>query len=286
MITRPGFYSLGVTVSVITRNLIASAIVLVFFAVAYLVAARAGHRLVQRISRQGEPGTRAATLWSMVRRLLLVAVVVTALLTVLAAVWSVPITPFLAVGSAIGVALGFGAQRLVQDIIAGFFLLLEDQFRIGDIVSIANVSGEVQDIRLRVTVVRDINGNLHYVPNGEIRVATNMMQGYGQVVLDLSVAYENDLDRALEVLSDELGNMAADEQWQSSFLGRPEVLGVERLGDAAVVIRALAKVRPGDRWSVQREALKRIKRRFEAESIALPAMPLSIYRRDSSGRAG
>jgi small-conductance mechanosensitive channel len=113
-----------------------------------------------------------------------------------------------------------------------------------------------------------------------------MMQGYGQVVLDLSVAYENDLDRALEVLSDELGNMAADEQWQSSFLGRPEVLGVERLGDAAVVIRALAKVRPGDRWSVQREALKRIKRRFEAESIALPAMPLSIYRRDSSGRAG
>lgn len=286
MITRPGFYSPGVTVSVITRNLIASAIVLVFFAVAYLVAARAGHRFVQRISRQGEPGTRAATLWSMVRRLLLVAVVVTALLTVLAAVWSVPITPFLAVGSAIGVALGFGAQRLVQDIIAGFFLLLEDQFRIGDIVAIANVSGEVQDIRLRVTVVRDINGNLHYVPNGEIRVATNMMQGYGQVVLDLSVAYENDLDRALEVLSDELGNMAADEQWQSSFLGRPEVLGVERLGDAAVVIRALAKVRPGDRWSVQREALKRIKRRFEAESIALPAMPLSIYRRDSSGRAG
>lgn len=272
------------TASEITRNLIASAIVLALFGLAYFIAARAGQRFVKRISRQGEPGTRAATLWSMVRRLLFVAVIVTAALTVLAAVWSIPITPFLAVGSAVVVALGFGAQRLVQDIIAGFFLLLEDQFRIGDVVSIANVSGEVQDIRLRVTVIRDITGNLHYVPNGEIRVATNMTQGFGQVVLDLSLAYENDLDRALDVLSDELRAMAVDEQWQSSFLDPPEVLGVERLGDTGVVIRALAKVRPGDRWSVQREALKRIKRRFEAESITLPGLPLTVYRRDSAGR--
>lgn len=272
------------TASQITRNLIASAVVLALFAMAYLVAARAGQRFVKRISRQGEPGTRAATLWSMVRRLLFVVVVVTAALTVLATVWSVPITPFLAVGSAIGVALGFGAQRLVQDIIAGFFLLLEDQFRIGDVVSVANVSGEVQDIRLRVTVVRDLNGNLHFVPNGEIRVATNMTQGYGQVVLDLSLAYENDLDRALDVLSDELADMAADDDWQSSFLDPPRVLGVERLGETGVVIRALAKVRPGDRWSVQREALKRIKQRFEAESITLPGVPLTVYRRDNAGR--
>lgn len=268
------------TAADITRNLIASAAILALFAVAYLIAGRAGRRFVERISRQGEPGTRAATLWSMVRRLLLVAVVITAVLTVLAAVWRLPITPFLAVGSAVGVALGFGAQRLVQDVIAGFFLLLEDQFRIGDAVSLAAVSGEVQDIRLRITVIRDLNGNVHYVPNGDIRVATNMSQGYGQVVLDLSLSYENDLDRAIGVLSDELEAMAADEQWKASFLSQPEVLGVERLAETAIVIRALAKVRTGDRWSVQREALRRIKNRFEKESISLPAMPLSVYRKD------
>lgn len=275
----------AVTAADVTRNLIASVAVLALFAIAYLIAARAGHRLVERISRQGEPGTRAATLWSMVRRLLAVAVVITALLTVLAAVWEVSITPFLAVGSAIGVALGFGAQRLVQDVIAGFFLLLEDQFRIGDSVSIANVSGEVQDIRLRMTVIRDLNGDLHYVPNGEIRVATNMTQGYGQVVLDISLSYENDLDRAIAVLSDELVAMATTEQWQPSFLDRPQVLGVERLGETAVVIRALARVRSGDRWSIQREALRRIKYRFEIESISVPAMPLTVYRKDGGGTA-
>jgi small conductance mechanosensitive channel len=253
------------------------------FALGYLLAARAGQRFVKRIARQGEPGTRAATLWSMVRRLLLVAVVVTTALTVMATVWNVPIAPFLAVGSAVGVALGFGAQKLVQDVIAGFFLLVEDQFRIGDVVSISGVNGEVQELRLRVTVLRDNAGSVHYVPNGEIRVATNMTQGYAQVVIDLAIAYENDLDRALAVLQDELNALSTDERWLPSFLDRPQVLGVERLGETSVVVRALARVRPADRWSVHREALRRIKRRFQEEGLSLPGMPLAFYRRDEGG---
>jgi small conductance mechanosensitive channel len=128
------------------------------------------------MARQGETGTRVATLWSMVRRVMLIVAVVVGLLTVLSSVWGLPITPFLAVGSAVGVALGFGAQKLVQDVISGFFLLVEDQFRIGDLVELVGVSGQVQDIRLRVTVLRDVSGNVHYVPNGEIRVATNRSQ--------------------------------------------------------------------------------------------------------------
>jgi small conductance mechanosensitive channel len=267
----------------LTRNSIASLVVIAVFAISYLVAARAGQRFVQRIARQGEPGTRATTLWAMVRRLLLVVVIVTTALTVMAAVWEVPIAPFLAVGSAVGVALGFGAQKLVQDVIAGFFVLVEDQFRIGDAVTVAGVSGEVQDIRLRVTVLRDIAGNVHYVPNGEIRVATNMTQGYAQVVIDLAVAYENDLDRAMAVLRDELTALSTSEQWAPSFLDRPQVLGVERLAETSVVLRALARVRPADRWSVHREALRRIKQRFQAEGLSLPAMPLTVYRKDGSG---
>lgn len=158
------------------NKVIGTATVVAVFTLAYLVAGRAGQRFVRRMSRQGETGTRVATLWSMVRRVLLIVVVVVGLLTVLSSVWELPITPFLAVGSAVGVALGFGAQKLVQDVISGFFLLVEDQFRIGDLVELVGVTGQVQDIRLRVTVLRDVSGNVHYVPNGEIRVATNRSQ--------------------------------------------------------------------------------------------------------------
>lgn len=271
------------TAAALTRNVIATLVVVAVFAATYALAARAGHRFVRRMARQGEPGTRAATLWSLVRRLLAAAVVVTAILTVLAAVWSVPIAPFLAVGSAVGVAVGFGAQKLVQDVIAGFFLLVEDQFRIGDVVTLAGAGGQVQEIRLRVTVLRDLEGSVHYVPNGEIRVATNLTQGYAQVVIDLAVGHENDVDRAIEVLSDVLEGMSAEESWKGSFLLPPEVLGVERLSEASVTLRALARVRPADRWLVHREALRRIKQRFEAEGLRLPATPLAVYRRDEAG---
>ena len=157
-------------------KVIGTATVIAVFTLLYLLAGRAGQRFVSRMSRQEETGTRVATLWSMVRRVLLMVVVVVGLLTVLSSVWGLAITPFLAVGSAVGVALGFGAQKLVQDVISGFFLLVEDQFRIGDLVELVGVSGQVQDIRLRVTVLRDVSGNVHYVPNGDIRVATNRSQ--------------------------------------------------------------------------------------------------------------
>lgn len=159
-------------------ELFASAVVAAVFIVAYLIAARLGFRFVQRM--HGPAGTRALTLWAMLRRLLLVAVFIVALLTILSGVWRLPITPFLAVASALGVALGFGAQRLVQDVIAGFFMLLEDQFRIGNQVSIAGVTGEVADIRLRVTVLKAADGTIHYVPNGEVKVTTNLSPGKGR----------------------------------------------------------------------------------------------------------
>jgi len=272
-----------VTGAELLEKAIASVVVIGLFWIAYFIAARAGHKFVERISRRGEPGTRATTLWSLVRRLLLVVVLITAILTVIAGVWQWPITPFLAVGSAVGVAIGFGAQKLVQDVIAGFLLLLEDQFRIGDVVTLVGVGGEVQEIRLRVTVLRDISGNVHYIPNGEIRVATNMTQGFAQVVLDLAVSYDNDLDRAIGVLEDELTRFAMDDQWKEVFLDRPEVQGVERLGDTGIVLRALVRVRPADRWAIQREALRRLKGRFDKEGIALAVTPLAFYRTDGAG---
>lgn len=212
---------------------------------------------------------RAETLWKAGRRVAAIVAVVIWLLTVMN-VWDIPITAFVAVGSAIGLAIGFGAQSMVKDIIAGFFILAEDQFGIGDVVKIAGATGTVVDMRLRVTVLRDLDGNAHYVPNGEIAVASNFTQSYAQVVIDVGIAYHVNVDRALEVFGDELLRFSADPDWSGFVLEEPVVLGVEELGDSSVTIRAYLKVAPDKRWLVRRELFRRIKNRFDADSIEIP----------------
>lgn len=212
---------------------------------------------------------RAETLWKAGRRVAAIVATVIWLLTVMN-VWDIPITAFVAVGSAIGLAIGFGAQSMVKDIIAGFFILAEDQFGIGDVVRIAGATGTVVDMRLRVTVLRDLDGNAHYVPNGEIAVASNFTQSYAQVVIDVGIAYHVNVDRALEVFGDELLRFSADPDWSGFVLEEPVVLGVQELGDSSVTIRAYLKVAPDKRWLVRRELFRRIKNRFDADSIEIP----------------
>jgi small conductance mechanosensitive channel len=273
------------TASELLRQAVASVLVTGVFVLIYLFAARAGQRFISRMALQGGPGARAATLWSVIRRVLLVVLSLTGLLTVASAVWELPLTPLIALGSAVGIAVGLGAQRLIQDVVAGFFLLLEDQYRIGDTVTLANTSGDVEEIRLRVTVLRDVAGNVHYVPNGEIRVATNMTRDYAQVVLDITVGFETDVDRIIAVLGDEMATMASDVGWTDVFLAPPEILGVDQLRESGVVVRVSARVRAAERWRMQREALRRIKKRLDLEEIALPWNPVRFYRKDG-GDAG
>ena len=268
------------TAASLVRQIVASLVVAAFFALIYFIAARAGQRLIKRMGDLGEPGPRAATLWSVIRRLLLVVFSVTGLFTVSSVVWDLPLTPLIAVGSALGIAVGLGAQQLIRDVVAGFFVLLEDQYRIGDRVTLAATSGDVEEIRLRVTILRDIQGNVHYVPNGEIRVATNMTRDYSRVVLDLTVGFETDVDRVIGVLRDEIGTLAADAEWKGAFLAGPKVLGVDRLREDGVVVRVSAEVRPEERWRVQREALRRIKARLDHEGIELPWNPIRLYRKE------
>lgn len=272
------------TASAFLRQAGASVAVVVVFALIYLVAARAGQRLIGRMGHQGEPGARAATLWSVIRRLLLVVLSLTGLLTVFATVWNLPLTPFVAVGSAVGIAVGLGAQQLIRDVVAGFFILLEDQYRIGDSVTLAGTSGEVEQIRLRVTIVRDGAGNIQYIPNGEIRVATNMTRDYAQVVLDITVGFETDVDRIIAVLGNEIDSMGSDPGWKDAFLAPPEVLGVEGLSDTGIVVRVSARVRPAERWKVQREVLRRIKKRLDLEGIVLPWNPIRLYRPEGTAQ--
>ncbi len=179
-----------------------------------------------------------------------------------------------------GIAIGFGAQDLVKDVISGFFILAEDQYHIGDVVRVADVAGKVEDIRPRVTVMRDLDGNVHYVPNGQIKVATNLTQRFAQVVVDVGIAYREEVDPALAVLGEELESMTRDERWGPLIIEPPTVLGVERLDDSAVVLRAVAKVDADERWNLRREMLRRVKNRFDAEGIEIPYPHLTLYRGD------
>lgn len=222
-----------------------------------------------------ERGQRLVTLTGVMEMLLKLVVWAIVILTVMG-IWGIPMSPFIAIAATLGIAVGFGAQDLVKDVIAGFFILAEDQFGIGDVVSIAGVSGTVEAIKLRTTVLRDLNGNAHHVPNGQIVVASNMTPDFARVVTDIGVSYDTDIDRAIEVIADEMHLLANDPEWSASFLQEPEMLGVNKLDESAVVIRTLATVITEQRWKVKREFLRRIKNRLDAEGIEIPYNYLSV----------
>lgn len=241
---------------------------------------RAIDRLVDRSDVDKERRQRIGTLWTVGRRIALIVLWGVGVLTILT-VWGISIAPILAVGTVVGVALGFGAQSLVKDLIAGFFILIENQFVIGDVVRISDTTGAVEDIQLRVTVLRDLDGRAHYVPNGTIGVATNYTQVFAQVVVDVGVSYDSDVDQALTVVYDEAVRMYREKAWSGQILQEPELLGVDELGDSAVVLRLVFRTDPDARWQVKREFLRRAKNRFDAEGIEIPFPHRTIVMKDA-----
>ncbi|MFZ0014187.1 MAG: mechanosensitive ion channel family protein [Acidimicrobiia bacterium] len=260
----------------IVGRIISSGVILVVGALVYWGANIAGSRYVRRMESKGlEAGARARTLWTVLRRVVLLALLILVILF-LFLTWGWSIAPFVAVGTVLAAAIGFGAQDLVKDFLSGFFIVMEDQFQIGDTVTIAGVTGTVEDIQLRVTLLRDLEGNLHFVPNGQIVVTSNFTSKYAQPVIDVGVAYETDLDHALQVFEDELGRLAHDPEYAHLISGEPEVLGVNELGDSAIVLRGRLTTGANERWIVRREALKRVKKRFDEEGISIPFPQITI----------
>jgi len=270
-------------------RLIETGVILLVFFVLWFVVRRVGARVVRRMtaaaredggSARLESVQRIETLWSVLRSVIVAALLVAVALIVLDT-WGVSITPLLAFGSVVGIAVGFGAQNVIKDVIAGFLIVAEDQYALGDVVTIAGVSGTVEGIRLRTTVLRDLDGHVHHVPNGAISVASNYTHEYSQVVIDLDIGYEEDVDRVIEIIRDELAEFAADPDWSSAFRDPPEILGVEALADWSVKIRLLLRVDPGYRWNSKREFLRRIKKRFDAEGITIPFPHMTIVSAES-----
>ena len=182
----------------------------------------------------------------------------------------IDIGPILAGAGILGLAVSFGAQSLVKDVISGFFILFENQFAIGDVVEAAGKSGVVERMTLRVVVLRDLKGVMHVIPNSEIKVVSNMTRGWSRAVVDVGVGYDEDVDRALAVVRDEAAQFSADKEWAPQLDGPVEVPGIESLGDSAMVIRSLIKTQPGSQWNAAREFRRRLKNRLDREQIDIP----------------
>ena len=172
-----------------------------------------------------------------------------------------------------GLAIGFGAQSLVKDIITGFFILFEDQYAVGDYVKIESFEGVVEELGLRVTKLRDFSGELHIIPNGKIQVVTNKTRGAMRALVNISIAYEENIDQAIEVL-----NKVCDEIKLSNknILDGPTTLGVTNLGDSEVSITIVAKTTPMEQWAVEREIRKKVKEAFDRENIEIPYQRMVI----------
>lgn len=228
---------------------------------------------------------RAETLGRVVRYLVALGVGVLAGMLVLAEL-GVSLAPVLGAAGVVGLAIGFGAQSLVKDYFTGFFILFEDQIRTGDFVRVAELSGTVEDITLRHVRLRDYDGNLHFVPNGLISTVSNMGRGFAQAVVDVGVAYREDVDAVLDLMREVGEGLRADATFGPRILEALDVAGVERWDDSAVVLRCRFKVAPLQQWSVRREFLRRLKAAFDARGIEIPFPHLTVYAGiDKSGQA-
>jgi small conductance mechanosensitive channel len=198
------------------------------------------------------------------------------------------VTALIAGFGIVGIAVGFGAQTFVKDVINGFFILAEDQYRIGDVIRVGDISGGgisgvVEDINPRRTVLRDLDGNVHFIPNSAVQVATNMTMDFSRINLNVSVAYDESLDRVIPVINDVCEQLLAD--FPEAMATAPSVLRVDALGESSVVIKIVGDVRIGEQWALMGELRRRLKNRFDAEGIEIP-FPHRVTVMKGQGSAG
>jgi small conductance mechanosensitive channel len=193
------------------------------------------------------------------------------------------VTPILAGAGIVGLAVGFGAQNLVRDVISGFFLVLENQVRVGDVAVVNGTGGLVEAITFRTIVLRDLAGVVHVVPNGAITTLANMTKGWSGYVLDVGVAYKEDTDRVVAVMTEVAEDLRADPRFGPTILGPIEIFGVDDFKESEVTIKARLKTVPIEQWNVGREYRRRLKKAFDARGIEIPFPHRSLYMGAASG---
>ncbi len=219
---------------------------------------------------------RVQTLSGMLTTLAAIAIITAASFMILGEL-GVDVTPLLATAGVAGIAIGFGAQSLIRDIISGLFILMEDQYNKGDVVKVAGIAGLVEAVTLKRTVLRDLDGIVHSIPNGEIKAASNYTKEYSRLHLDVRVAYREDLEHVIQVINRVGQELAKDPVWGPKIRSAPQSLGVNRFGESGVEIKVLGDTMPMTQWELTREFRLRIKKAFDQEHIEIPLPHVKLY---------
>lgn len=263
-------------------------IIIIITFIALLVARLLINRLIALLKhgRESEASEkRLDTLSSVFRHIIRSSILAVAILMALDQL-GIEIGPILAAAGVVGLAIGFGAQNLVHDVISGLFILLEDQIRVGDVVQIAGQGGIVERVNLRMVVLRDLSGNVHFVRNGKIDLVTNMTKDYSFYLFDIGVAYRENTDDVISVAKEVDKSMQDDPGFASDILAPLEILGVDKFADSAVVIKARIKTKPIKQWRVGREFNRRLKLAFDERGIEIPFPHMTVYMgQDKTGDA-
>jgi len=220
-------------------------------------------------SNPDESVKRIETVTRLIRQAVLIAMWCIVSLMILKEI-GVEIAPILAGAGILGLAVGFGAQNLVKDIISGFFFILEDQVRVGDIAVVNGQAGQVEAINFRTILLRDLAGVVHIFPHGSITTVSNMTKDWSAYVFDIGIAYKEDTDRVVEIIAQVGGAMKKEEAYENIMLEVPEIFGVDKFNDSAVMIKGRIRTRPNQQFFVGREFLRRLKYAFDAGKIEIP----------------
>ena len=262
-------------------------ITVILMLIALKIAKMIGKRLLALFqkNRDDEFKKRAETLSSIIQIILSITILVIGTIIVLSEL-GIEIGPILATAGILGLAIGFGAQNLVQDVISGFFLLLEDQVRVGDVIQVADKGGLVEKVGLRMIILRDLSGNVHFIRNGKVDVVTNMTKEYSRYVFEIGVAYRENVDEVIGVIKEVDEELRTDPEFKDDILEPIEILGLDKFDDSAVIIKARNKTKPIKQWGVGREFNKRLKKAFDARDIEIPYPHMTLYAgQDKEGQA-
>jgi len=262
------------------RILLIIAIAWILVRVVRVLLRKMEQKLIRRGEAEGEvpseTAKRAETLARLLRQGVVILIWVMVLLMVLRE-FGVEIGPILASAGVAGLAIGFGAQNLVRDVISGFFLILENTVRVGDVAVVNGTGGLVEKINFRTIVLRDLQGVVHTFPNGSVTTISNVTREWSGYVFDIGVAYKEDTDQVVSILRDVGNEMRQDERFKASIVEDIEVFGVDQFADSAVIIKGRIKTLPIKQWEVGREFLRRVKKAFDQAGIEIPFPHRSIY---------
>jgi small conductance mechanosensitive channel len=259
-------------------------LILIAMFVGHWLSRMFSQRVIQLVAHNGARGSsiereaRARTLIGVLHNAVSLAIFVGGGLMILQEA-GIPIAPLLGGAAVFGLAVAFGAQNLIRDYFYGFVILLENQYKLNDVVQIGAISGQVEMITLRMTVLRDLEGRVHFVPNGQISAVTNMTHGWSRALFDIGVAYKENVDRVMAVIMALAHELRTDPYFGPMILEDATMLGVDDLGDSAVTIKFYIKTLPLQQWNIKRELLRRIKNRFDEIGIEIPYPHRTLFHR-------